>query len=35
MVDGFHVLIRNRTKKSLAIDLSGAGRGWGEMMGVI
>jgi hypothetical protein len=27
MFDGFHILIRNRTKKPLAIALSGAGRG--------
>jgi hypothetical protein len=26
MVDGFHILIQNRTKKPLAIVLSGAGR---------
>jgi hypothetical protein len=27
MIDGLHILIRNRTKKPLAIALSGAGRG--------
>jgi hypothetical protein len=27
MVDGLHILIRNGTKKPLAIILSGAGRG--------
>jgi hypothetical protein len=27
LVDGLHILIRNRTKKPLAIALSGAGRG--------
>jgi hypothetical protein len=28
MVDGFYILIRNRTKKLLAIILNGAGKGW-------
>lgn len=27
MVDGFRILIWNRIKKTLAIDLSGAGKG--------
>jgi hypothetical protein len=29
MVDGFHIHVLNRTKKSLATALSGVGRGWG------
>jgi hypothetical protein len=29
MVDGHHTLVWNRTKKPLAIALSGAQRGWG------
>jgi hypothetical protein len=32
MVDGLHITILNRTKKSLAIALSGEGRGLGEEM---
>jgi hypothetical protein len=36
VVDGLHILIRNRTKKSLATALSGAGEGLREeMVGVI
>jgi hypothetical protein len=32
MVDGLHILIWNRTKKSLAIALSGVGKGGGERL---
>jgi hypothetical protein len=36
MVDRLHIFIQNRTKKPLAIALSGVGRGLRrEMMGVI
>jgi hypothetical protein len=34
MFDGIHIPIWNRTEKSLAVAVSGAGEGWGgEMMG--
>jgi hypothetical protein len=33
MVDGLHIFIRNRTKKPLAIALSGTGRGLRERDG--
>jgi hypothetical protein len=35
MVDGLHIPTWNRTKKPLAIALSGAGRGWGGETNVI
>jgi hypothetical protein len=33
MVDGFHIHIRNRMMKPLAITEGGAGRGWEESVG--
>jgi hypothetical protein len=33
MVDGLHILVRNRTMKLLAIALSGRGRDGGEKVG--
>jgi hypothetical protein len=36
MLDGLDILTGNRTMKSLAIALSGVGRGWrGRVVGVI